>query len=664
MSNPDGDSYKLGQNSTSDCRSSLTEEALSLTTGPTLENDSSEQDFTIELDCLLQRLGEAQKHYPTTGHQIVRGLQSQTATNAVPATVCVELEEAHQTIHRLGHERQIHRANTLRQQRDVETYREEVNRLKRRATDLQQQVTRLDSQLRTVQQVSQARVNQIDDLTVELMGLRRFVRALPPNFAQAYGTIEENPKMAREVYTLLHLVPDRRFEEAFNDKMNAICYRKRYLAARAMYAGAAQWAEERLMEAEDTWLRDRSTEAGRTLQQIDQLTSRAKALACGSRYAPGGVGHGLLGFPFELPFSPTSPQDDYIKSLIYRFKNPDALMLLRDGMLRLSSRLKHTQDCGLRSLYNEFMVCGRHVPNAKTRLSMQKAFERHLEKLQLAHRDLLFSLVGQVNKAVITIVEQEKGVKVDVGDVVGKADRRCTRDVACSAQDTTVSDFRLHKAEESLRLDRLRHLDRESEFMKALAAERANVAEMRQAACGVLDHLLSVDRAVIAALHLGAAKKRKWDAGSALGDPFHSIANRPKETAFDNPRFVTMVGDSADLLVSYIRQWGLSHTAEKEEKKQSPETLPPVPGLITGTANFHQCSGENSSPLVNIRRRVKKSVSSSNNTSSTLDANCLPRQPLPNTRRATVPAPKAPAAARRTGNVPPAVRRTIPLVTI
>ncbi|ESS69794.1 hypothetical protein TCDM_01522 [Trypanosoma cruzi Dm28c] len=69
------------------------------------------------------------------------------------------------------------------------------------------------------------------------MRMRRFLRALPVE--------KEN---------LLLLVPDRRFEEAFRDKMSAIKYKRRYDRARELHERRSEDVERKLMLMEDKFV--------------------------------------------------------------------------------------------------------------------------------------------------------------------------------------------------------------------------------------------------------------------------------------------------------------------------------------------------------------------------------------------------------------------------
>lgn len=513
-------------------------------------------------------------------------------------TIRTELEHARELIRRLDSERRHYRKHALRQQQELQAARREQRLTQQRATESNRRAIQLETQLSTARHRNEEYECKLEDCTEELMKLRRFIRALPPAFAKAHMTLEEGGGKLEDIGDALGLVPDRRFEEAFNDKMAVIALRRRYKQAKTRHQEMAQRLEALSMTCEDApqytvGRRRMSLEVGGSLGPSSSSSPTAlfagaegdsygtSLQLAGSSAMPGTFllqAQSVLEFPFQLPFSPATPQDAYLKSLIHHSAFAEPLMQAREGLLRLSTRLKTTQDNGLRALYAVLIDALRDMPSeSTTRKYLRHAFERQMEKQLHAQRELLFSLVAQVNEATRAIAEFEKGGGgggASAWRPGGAAGRKQTRDVGCMAVDTSDRDYRLYQAEEQLRLQRLRTLEAESTSHKRADEAMAEVKRAHQSTLQAVAQLEALGRSVLAASRMRRLQQGDAKGAGELFDPLREVGFPLSEETLSDPRLPVKLSEATEHLITYVRQ--LTHS-----------------GPSTGAASHSRSKGDN-----------------------------------------------------------------------
>ncbi|ORC90986.1 uncharacterized protein TM35_000074100 [Trypanosoma theileri] len=452
-----------------------------------------------------------------------------------------QLEECRAVLRRVESERRYLRARAAELQRGVAAAEGQRERLREAAAT----AAREAREARRAAAAGRRRLREAEaaamTATEEQMRLRRYVRAAPFTPADARA-----------------IVPDRRFEEAFRDKMDAIRYKRRYQRAKLLHQQRAEAAERERMEAEDdaddtsNGLNASSTVtlAAMPATPNTNLSSSFNGLSLSQLGSTSISTRELLGGSFQLPFVHTTPRDSYVLALIQKASSSEALTRLRDGIIRICSRLKQGQDHGMRSLYTLMLECMR----VGDRLSgafftdPKKSFEIVVEKTQRTHRDLLYDLLELVNSAVIDVAEMESS----------STKKKVTKhNAGCSVYFPGVPDLRLADIEERLETQRQKQNMEASickntstttagkpNFPEELHCMRPECTSLRQKTLFTLEQLLCLHKAFYKTVDFVHSYYAPTDMG--IEDTFKGLNIFATEATLENPRFETKVAEAVE----------------------------------------------------------------------------------------------------------------------
>ncbi|ESL09700.1 hypothetical protein TRSC58_02576 [Trypanosoma rangeli SC58] len=313
------------------------------------------------------------------------------------------LEECCDVLRMVDSERCFFREKALKMQNTLEEESKEAKHLRLQLTESQRELRKAQQSAMAAKKKGHEMAEALAAATEEKMRLRRLVRSMP-------GPKEE----------LLLLVPDRRFEEAFRDKMCAIKYKRCYHRARELHERRSELAEGNQMAMEDNFmerlpLEDLTASLGGTqfglsftLPSMFSFPRASNSLSLSQSLPTGGV-RDLVQLPFQLPFSHVTAKDGYVKTQIQRSLYKVPLQRFREGIVRLSVSLKQTQDVGLRNLYAAMLESFRAGVSASSPFlaKFRKSFEAAIAKLQESHLQLLYKLLELADSSVLTLVEKE-----------------------------------------------------------------------------------------------------------------------------------------------------------------------------------------------------------------------------------------------------------------
>ncbi|KAK7200006.1 hypothetical protein NESM_000049900 [Novymonas esmeraldas] len=483
-----------------------------------------------------------------------------------------QLEYCRDLLRKVDSERRHMRKVCLRLQREQELSLSETQTMHRYSTESHQRSLALERHAAEERQRRLRLQDEVDQQTLEVMRLRRILRALPGNVLASAGGAGGAAGFVQA------LAPDRRFEEAFRDKMNSIVYKRRYHQASAMHQATSERLEAVMMEQHDpqwaaaqwSFAGDRGAAAVAAAADRDQhessggaahsLESASAALgtarqddsmsvSAATTLANSSFMQSALDFPFQLPFTTASPQDAYIKFLVYNSAYAEPLTRLREHVLRLSSRLKTAQDAGLRALYTMFTQALRSLSAAPVQTQWRSQYERQMEQVQRAHRDLLYGLVEQVNAAATQIPELERGgagAAAARRDFAGAAPQRC--DVGCSAREsTTMEEYRASQLKEQLAHLKLHSLEAAAAAHKKAEELARQRTAARQEAVNALQSLKALAKCVVSSVRV------QGGAEDVVYDPFAHLHDPLTEGVLDDPRLTTKTMEATDMTISYVR---------------------------------------------------------------------------------------------------------------
>lgn len=511
-------------------------------------------------------------------------ISSAASPAAAESDLRIQLENCRNLLRTVDCERRRLRSQCIYLQKEHELRRAEVQLMHRYSTESHQRSLTLERQIAEERQNRRRLQDEVDARVQEVMRLRRVLRALPANVLRSLGP--HHPADSAAADLVLTLAPDRRFEEAFRDKMNSIVYKRRYRQASAMHQAAREQVEVMMMEQQDplqiatrfSYVGEGASTAGATStesvgkrewqgcssggfrlleslpQGIDESrpaeTINATATATSANSAPM---HSALGFPFQLPFTTVTPKDAYIKFLVYHSAYAEPLTQLREYVLRLSSRLKTTQDAGLRALYATFTQVLHLLGSAPAQAQWRSLYEREIEKMQRAHRDLLYAVIEQANVAATQIPELERasGSATARRELIGGAPQR--RDVGCSAHElATMEKYRISQLKEQLDHLKLHSLEAEAAAEKEKEEMARQCSTARQGTLQALQSLKALAKCVVWSVRAHGV------ADGAVYDPFAQLFDPLTEEVLDDPRLVTKAAEATDLTLSYLRLLGHS----------------------------------------------------------------------------------------------------------
>ncbi|KEG13027.1 hypothetical protein DQ04_01251000 [Trypanosoma grayi] len=454
-----------------------------------------------------------------------------------------QLEECRDLLRQVDSERRLYREKTVQLQRALDEEHHGQETLRNQIVGSQDELRKAQRKAIEVQQRLREMEEAMDTATEEQMRLRRFLRSMPMNKERA-----------------LTLVPDRRFEEAFRDKMSAIHYKRRYERARQLYQQRSEMAEGKQMAMEDTYtaegadlpslsLTGAQGLAALALPDVSSLANSTNNLSTSQWVSLRSV-RDTLTFPFLLPFSHTTARDDYINTQVQRSTQKDSLARLREGAFRMCHRLKHVQDSGLHSMYGVLLeILRTHTSTSASMLvNPKKTFESVLEKMQHALREMLFEIVDLVNSAVMQIANREP--RVAVKQAVAK------HDVGCSVYLGSTFDMRLADIEAKLEAQRRKSAASESDLLAGTLNARNSGTMMRSKALLTLEQLLSLHKAFCTVAQ--AANSTCDNAAPELKDMFEELALAATDTALDDSRYETKVAEAVEADVRHAERLAAS----------------------------------------------------------------------------------------------------------
>ncbi|KAH9579914.1 hypothetical protein LSM04_004237 [Trypanosoma melophagium] len=461
-----------------------------------------------------------------------------------------QLEECRAVLRRVECERRFLRGRAAELQRGVAAAEGQRERLRAAAAT----AAREAREARRVAASERRRLREAETAamaaTEEQMRLRRCIRAVPFTPAEARA-----------------IVPDRRFEEAFRDKMDAIRFRRRYQRAKQLHQRRAESAERERMQAEDegndpiayggnVWNASSEVPIPAPLTPSTNLSSSYNGLSLSQLGSASYSAKDVLGVPFQLPFVHTTARDSYILTVMQKAPSSEALTRLRDGLIRICSRLKQGQDSGVRSMYSLMLECMRGGERSSGAFftDPKKSFEIVVEKTQRVQRDLLYDLLELVNSAVIEIAECESS------SIHKKV---TTHNAGCSVYFPGVPDLRLADIEERLEAQRKRlaltasastitsTTAGKTDSSQELLCTRAECRTLRQKALFTVKQLLSLHGAVYRTAEFVYAFYTPTEV--EIQDPFKDLNILANEATLENPRFETKVAEAVE---ADVRQAG------------------------------------------------------------------------------------------------------------
>ncbi|XQJ28939.1 hypothetical protein NXY56_004973 [Leishmania guyanensis] len=557
--------------------------------------------------------------FQANGIHIFSGEPDESASStvsppAVEPNLRTQLAHCRDLLRRVDSERRHVRRHCIYLQKEHELRHAEIKSMHRYSMESHQRSLMLENQVAEERQRRKRLEDEVDAQTQEVMRLRRVLRALPDNVLKSLSPHYPADDAAAEVVQTL--APDRRFEEAFRDKMNSIVYKRRYHQASAMHQAASEQIEMMMMEQQDPlqvasrwpYVGEDVTAVGATLTEsvVKQEWRRSFNGASDLLESPShGVGESqleetikptaastlanctlmqsVLAFPFQLPFTTATPQDAYIKFLVYHSAYAEPLTQLREHVLRLSSRLKTAQDAGLRALYTMFTRVLHLLGSSPAQTQWRSLYERQMEKMQRTHRELLYAVIEQANMAAIKIPELERigGAAAARREHTGGVPQR--RDVGCSAQEsTTMEKYRSSQLKEELARLKLHSLEVEAAAQKEKEEMTRQRSTARQDALQALRSLKALSKCIVWSVRVHGA------ADDAVYDPFAQLPDPLTEEVLDDPRLASKTTEATELTVSYVRLLAYSH----EEGGRGKCAQPPLADPRAATLSSSQMSGK------------------------------------------------------------------------
>ncbi|RNF12742.1 hypothetical protein TraAM80_00094 [Trypanosoma rangeli] len=474
------------------------------------------------------------------------------------------LEDCRDVLRMVDNERCFFREKALKMQNALEEESNEAKHLRLQLIESQRELRKAQRSAIAAKKREHEMAESLAAATEEQMRLRRLVRAMP--------------RLKEE---LLLLVPDRRFEEAFRDKMCSIKYKRCYHRARELYEQRSERVERNQMAMEDSFvegltLGDLATSLGSTqfggsftLTSISSFPRASNSLSS-QPLLDSGV-KDLVQLPFQLPFSHVTEKDGYIKKQVQRSVYKVPLQKFREGIVRLSLLIKRTQDVGLRNLYGVMLESFRAGASASPSFlaDPRKPFEAAITKLQASHLQLLYKLLELADSSVLMLLKNEAENN--------KRPPVSTRDVGCCVYLTAPMDLQIASLEPKFDMRSRRSASDMAEFVLTNSHVNANYKEMRKKAETTLQQLLALHGALQRTLqtvqshcHLDEEKSN---------DLFEELFLTETDAALEDPRYETKIAgaveadlkQSAQLADSLLRATKHVSAPQKEENK-SPET--------------------------------------------------------------------------------------------
>ncbi|RNF18148.1 uncharacterized protein Tco025E_04606 [Trypanosoma conorhini] len=477
--------------------------------------------------------------------QLPRAAHRGSVSESFGATIGIfqsQLEECRDVLRMVDSERRFYREKALEMQNTLGEESKEVKHLRLQIAESQRELRKAQRSAMGAQKKMREMEAALASATEEQMHLRRYLRAMP-----------------RDQEELLLLVPDRRFEEAFRDKMCAIKYKRLYNRARELHEQGSERMERSRMAMEDNFLEKPtledlaaslgSTQLSESLMflNMSSLAGASNSLSSSQRLFTGGARE-LVKFPFQLPFTHVTPRDGYIKTQIQRSAYAEPLRRFREGFVRLTHLLKRTQDVGVRNMYAVMLESLRTGVAASSPIlpDPMKAFEAAIEKVQGSHRDLLYELLELANSSVLMLVENEAQVN--------KKPSLSRRDVGCGEYLTTPLDMRIASLETRLETQRRKSASDVTGALLGNFQVKTNYTEMRRKTKTTLQQLLTLHAALQQTVQAVQAHCLLNEAKP--NDVFADLFIAASDAAVEDPRYETKVAEAVEADLQQAAQLG------------------------------------------------------------------------------------------------------------
>lgn len=396
----------------------------------------------------------------------------------------------------------------------------------------------------------------IDDKESANMQLRRAVVDLREMVSTQKTTVLDLQRQIRNGgFSARSVVPDRRFEETFNDKVSIIRLEKkvrqhfnnRELTMQALERNAMEAEDARSMLANELGVIDRVAVKDEEASSSSSSRGRARASSLVSfesvKRHTGARGIGSL--PYHEKLDLRAPQDGFVDAKVQSSAFQSQLTTLREALYKLASDLKEGNDKTLGSLFYIFEDSSKRGRGLLA--NPKEDFEKEIRENIVGLRMKLHSMVQAISKNFVDLINAEKPVRLRWA-----FESRSSVDFSCQVEVPPPEDPRIEQLREQLNFVNGRSTQLRKEFTTKLNQMELLKDKAEVNTQFIQQKLFQLHDGMYQALH--AVYRHRFHWVNRFTNSFQGVDRTAKKSTALEVNFNIKLGQAVDEDLHYLRK--------------------------------------------------------------------------------------------------------------
>jgi hypothetical protein len=395
----------------------------------------------------------------------------------------------------------------------------------------------------------------IDDKETANMQLRQAVVDLREMISTQKSTVLDLQRQIRNGgYASRSVVPDRRFEETFNDKVSIIRLEKkvrqhfnnRELTMQALERNAMEAEDARSMLANELGVIDKVA-----VKDDDESSSsvrgrpRASSLVSFESVKRHTGARGTGSLPYREKLDLRTAQDGFVEAKVQSSAFQAHLTPLRDALYKIAADLKDTNDKTLGSLFYIFEDSSKRGRGLLA--NPKEDFEKEIRENIVGLRMKLHSMVQAISKNFVDLINAEKPVRLKWA-----FESRSSVDFTCQVEVPPPEDPRIEQLREQLNFVNGRSTQLRKEFTTKLNHMELLKDKAEVNTQYIQQKLFQLHDGMYQALH--AIYRHRFHWVNRFTNSFQGIDRTAKKSTALEVNFNVKLGQAVDDDLHYLRK--------------------------------------------------------------------------------------------------------------
>lgn len=395
----------------------------------------------------------------------------------------------------------------------------------------------------------------IDDKEGNNLQLRQSVADLRDEIASQKTTVLDLQRQIRNGgHHARSVVPDRRFEETFHDKVSIIRlekkvrqhFNKRELTMQALETNAMEAEDARSMLANELGVIDKVI-----VKEEDDSTStargrpRASSLVSFESVKRHTGSRGVGSLPYREKLDLRTPQDGFVEAKVKSSAFEAQLTPLRDALYKLAGELKESNDKTLGSLFYIFEDSSKRGRGLLA--NPKEDFEKEIRENIVSVRMKLHSMVQTISKNFVDLINAEKPIRLRWA-----YESRSSVDFSCQVEVPPPEDPRIEQLREQLNFVNGRSTQLRKEFTTKLNHMELLKDKAEVNTQYIQQKLFQLHDGMYQALH--AIYRHRYHWVNRFTNSFQGIDRTAKKSTALEVNFNVKLGQAVDEDLHFLRK--------------------------------------------------------------------------------------------------------------